>query len=260
MKTRIVRTSLHDYEEFINISKDAKLLFLHLCTSDEIGHSNIFYYPDRKIAYYLGFTADEIKKAKEELEKSKFARFYENYIWLNPEYAVPTSGPKNKVSRLKEYSSLPGNIKEYFEKDGYCIDTVSIQYQYTSDTTINHKSSIINHKPEIINNDAPKKSFAEMKAAIGVMPSGISTAWQDDAFRHADYLGITLKGNEGLKSRWLGFYKRSYPNKALYGQVQRALSFLKDYNPFLKITNAEGRMRYFFDVVQNYEKYQAERR
>ena len=84
---------------------------------------------------------------------------------------------------------------------------------------------------------------------------GISTAWQEEAFRHAEYLGIVLKGNENLKSRWLGFYKRSSSNTALKGRIQQALSFLKDYKPLLSIPTAEGRMRYYFDVVQNYEKY-----
>ena len=131
--------------------------------------------------------------------------------------------------------AVPQEVREYF-------NPLITRYK----PVLNHKSKTINQKQET--NEAPKKSFSEMKSQIGKSMGGISTAWQEEAFRHAEYLGIVLKGNENLKSRWLGFYKRSSSNTALKGRIQQALSFLKDYKPFLSIPTADLKPAQITDI------------
>lgn len=79
--------------------------------------------------------------------------------------------------------------------------------------------------------------------------SGISTAWQDKAFRYADYLGIDLK-DHALKGRWLKFFKDCHQNVA----IDSSVSYLKDYDPFVNLPSADAKMRYFFGYFYNSSK------
>lgn len=72
--------------------------------------------------------------------------------------------------------------------------------------------------------------------------SGISTAWQDKAFRLASYLNLSLK-NEKLKERWLAFIKgHDSPH------LDETTSYLVDYPPYKALANDEARMKYFISV------------
>ena len=75
--------------------------------------------------------------------------------------------------------------------------------------------------------------------------SGISKEWQDKAFRHANYLHITLK-DEILKVRWLAFFRDKYCAK-----VDSTVSYLTDYAPFLALKDDKSKMKYFFQVFYN---------
>ena len=59
-------------------------------------------------------------------------------------YNTNYSGGKNEVARNREMSLIPDKILKE-------TDSLSIDYRYPSDSTINHKSEIINYKQETIN-------------------------------------------------------------------------------------------------------------
>lgn len=75
--------------------------------------------------------------------------------------------------------------------------------------------------------------------------TGISTAWQDKAFRYATSLKIDLK-DQSLKGRWLKFFKLSLPAK-----IEKAYGYLIDYQPFTSLPTAEAKIKYFFWYYSN---------
>ena len=272
MKTRIIHTKIWTDSTFVDLSKNGKILFIYLISNERVGLTGAYEISNRILSFNTGLTLQEIIEAKKELDKPFV--FHGEWVVIrnHNRYNNYAANKMQKKAYLREYNLVPKELQKYLmqleAENDTSIDTSQIPLIDQSDTSIKHdrnkKQEIINHKLEIKNqNDdkAPKKTLADMKAEIGKIPaSGISTQWQDEAFRHAEYLGIDLKGQEDLKGRWLRFYKNSSTNAPLRGQIQKSLSFLKDYEPFLRITTAKGRMLYFFDVVQNYDKYHSERR
>ncbi len=75
--------------------------------------------------------------------------------------------------------------------------------------------------------------------------SGISKQWQAKAFRHAEYLKISLV-DEAWKKRWLKFYRDKYCPK-----VDQTVSYLVDYYPFLVLKDPEAQIKYFFKVFND---------
>lgn len=257
MKTRIIHTKVWKDNWFANLSKDAKLLWHYLLSNEKINISGIYELSDREIVFDTSIDTSMLDLLKKELEPK--AMFYKGWVKVSnvERYNKYRNSPLNETAYWKELSAVPSDIRAYFQLP----DDTSI---YTSiDTLRNNKSKIINQKEEINDNDEPAKkpqSMEEFRKNFGVAKTGITKQWQDEAFRHAEYLNIDLKKSESLKGRWLRFYKQASTQPELSGRIQQALSFLKDYDPFLRIADAEGRMLYFFDVVQNYEKYHEERR
>lgn len=82
-----------------------------------------------------------------------------------------------------------------------------------------------------------KKKDLEMKPTR----TGITKEWQDKAFRHAEYLKISL--SEDLKKRWLSFYKKNPGTK-----TDATVSYLTDYEPFLRLSSDEAKVKYYFAV------------
>lgn len=70
---------------------------------------------------------------------------------------------------------------------------------------------------------------------------GISTEWQDRAFRYAKKLSIDLQKNGQLKTRWLSLFKTG--NKQ---RLEKSYSFLSDYLPFTQLQSSEDRIKYYF--------------
>jgi len=243
MKTRIVYPQLWKDEKYALTKPETKVLFMYLITCDSLSLSRYHRISDRQIMFDTGLDFNQLTTGKKELTDLKWCFFYQEWVYHNHDCAYVDYEGRDRViaSKNKEMEAVPQEVREYF-------NPLITRYK----PVLNHKSKTINQKQET--NEAPKKSFSEMKSQIGKSMGGISTAWQEEAFRHAEYLGIDLKANPSLKPRMLLFYKNSYGG-AVYGRIQQALSFLKDYQPYQRLTTAESRLRYFFDVVQNYEKY-----
>jgi hypothetical protein len=151
MKTRIIQTRFWDDEFVFNASKDAKLLYIFLLTSQYINISGIFQLDERKIAFEVGMTPKEFEKAKEELILSKKVYFFKG--WVKVCNAEKNNGYKNSPSNItayeKELSLIPQCVLDYFDSS---VDTSVDSTVYT-----NHKSEIINNKSKIINHKNKKE-------------------------------------------------------------------------------------------------------
>lgn len=79
--------------------------------------------------------------------------------------------------------------------------------------------------------------------------TGISYAWQDKAFRYADYLKINLPAD--MKPRWLQLFKQASvdPNKAK--KLEQTFTYLSDYQPFYEVAEDKGKVMYFFELYNN---------
>lgn len=78
--------------------------------------------------------------------------------------------------------------------------------------------------------------------------TGISTQWQDRAFRYADALGIHLKEKEE-KGAWLSLFKKADTDKALSAKIDTTYSYLSDYPPFQRLETANHRVKYFIKLI-----------
>lgn len=75
--------------------------------------------------------------------------------------------------------------------------------------------------------------------------NGITTQWQDKAFRYADKLQIKL--NDDLKGRWLKVFKQADLGRKSKN-LEQAYSYLVDYpNPL----STEEKIKYFFYIYEN---------
>ncbi len=90
-------------------------------------------------------------------------------------------------------------------------------------------------------------SILQDKYKLKPSPSsnGISTQWQDKAFRYADRLNIKL--TEELKARWFKVFKQaSFGRKTK--NLERAYSYLVDYPNEL---STDEKIKYFFYIYEN---------
>lgn len=75
--------------------------------------------------------------------------------------------------------------------------------------------------------------------------NGITTQWQDKAFRYADKLNVELTDN--IKARWLKVFKQANLGRKT-SNLEKAFSYLIDYPKAL--TNEE-KIKYFFYIYEN---------
>jgi hypothetical protein len=82
-----------------------------------------------------------------------------------------------------------------------------------------------------------------------IRKTGISTAWQDKAFRYANELKIDLP--QKLKGRWINLFKtcNDHPDKSKI--LESTFSYLIDYPPFTSIKTSDGKVMYFFKIFDN---------
>lgn len=162
MKTRIIQTRFWDDEFVFNASKDAKLLYIFILTSQYINISGIFQLDERKIAFETGLTPKEFDKAKEEIVSANKVFFYKG--WVKVFNAEKNNGYKNSPSNItayeRELSLIPQCVLDYFNSTP---DT-------TVDSTVysNHKSEIRNNKYKIINKTIKKEfsTFEELTPRV----------------------------------------------------------------------------------------------
>lgn len=140
MKTRIIHTDIHFKDDwFYSLSIGYRYLFIYLFTNSYIGQTGAYKLPERVILLETGASKKEWQGARSLFEKEGKVKFIGDYVVvLNARKHANYSGPKNEGAYRKEFNSLPPEVR----------DTLSIQYIYPIDTTINNKSKIINKKSE----------------------------------------------------------------------------------------------------------------
>ncbi len=140
MKTRIVHTKLWEDDWFTQLSRESKFCFIYLITNSRTNLNGLYELSTRQISFDLGFSLEEIEKVKREL--STKVSFCGNWIYIkNHDKYQMYSGEKNGIAKQKELLLVPLEV----------LDTLSIPYPYTSDTTRNQKSKIRNQNTEIQN-------------------------------------------------------------------------------------------------------------
>lgn len=151
MKTRIIHTKIHFEDEWFNtLSIGYRYLFIYLFTNSHIGQTGAYQLSSRVACLETGTTEGEWTTATQLFINDGKINRSGNWIYIvNSGRYANYSGGKNEVAYKKEYELIPQDIR----------DTLSIQYQYPIDTTINKKSEIINDKSETIN----QKRISELK-------------------------------------------------------------------------------------------------
>jgi len=140
MKTRIIHTKIHFEDDWFNtLPIGYRYLFIYLFTNSHIGQTGAYKLSKRVAILETGSTDKEWDSACVEFQKAEKVKFMGDWvIVVNANKYANYSGDKNEIAYKKEFDQLPKEIR----------DTLSIQYIYPIDTTINHKSEIRNHKSE----------------------------------------------------------------------------------------------------------------
>jgi hypothetical protein len=149
-----VKISLWYEDDFSNLSKDGKLLFLYLLTCPFIDLTGIFKFPKKHILLETGLTEEELKSALIELEKIKKAFLYKDWIYIpkTEKHNKFSVGPKTGKGFNREMSEIPKDIFKYFNNK-YSYHTPMIHTE-----NIKHKTEDINNKTENIKQKTVKSS------------------------------------------------------------------------------------------------------
>lgn len=163
MKTRVISTEIWDSDEVYSLNIDTKLLYLIILTNPYIGQSRYYKINDRQLSTFSGLNVDQLKKCKKDLEEANMVFFKDNYVCVTGTGYIESfyKGAKNAVARKKEIISIPQEVLGYFNGK---LDTLSIPYGYSSDTTINNKSYILNTKE--LNQEEKKAKFKQIKESL----------------------------------------------------------------------------------------------
>ena len=156
MKTRIIHTKIHFEDEWFNtLSIGYRYLFIYLFTNEHIGLTGAYELSKRVVLLETGATEEEWDGAIKKFQEDNKVLYIMGWIIVkNAGKHSDYSGGKNEIAYKRELASIPSKIRDK-------IDTLSIQYLYPMDTTINKKSEIINDKSEIRN---PKLDELRVKA------------------------------------------------------------------------------------------------
>lgn len=150
MKTRIIHTKVWRDGWFVNLSREAKLLWLYLLTNDKINISGFYEITDRELEFDLGFAID--KTITEQLKPK--AIFCMGWVFIPniEKYNSYRNSPKNQTAFIREIECIPRVVIDTILSDtsiDTSIDTTPILLEI-----INHKSETKNQKPEILNNES----------------------------------------------------------------------------------------------------------
>lgn len=144
MDTRIIHTNFWEDAKVLEMSPFSRYLFLYYFSNNRICHLGIFKIANKLVLLETGLEQDQIDLAKEELESYKTVRFYDDWVYVvNAQKLSNYTGPKNEAAREKELCKIPADVIEHFRSLGH-----QIPYQYTIDTSINHKTETITYKKE----------------------------------------------------------------------------------------------------------------
>lgn len=114
MKTRIIKTAIWNDSFFINLSSEAKLVFLFLITNNLIGMTGIYEMSPEIISFYTKIQIDKIEKILKDNLKEKI--IYRDG-WIVVKNAIKhnnyATNPKQKMAYMKEWNNLPEELKIY---------------------------------------------------------------------------------------------------------------------------------------------------
>ncbi len=150
MKTRIIHTKVWRDGWFVNLSKEAKLLWIYLLTNDKINISGFYEITDRELEFDLGFKVD--KDITDQLKPK--AIFCMGWVFIPniEKYNSYRNSPKNQTAFIREIECIPRVVINTILSDtsiDTSIDTTPILLEI-----INHKSETKNQKPEILNKES----------------------------------------------------------------------------------------------------------
>lgn len=166
MKTRVISTEIWDEDSVFTLNIDTKLLYLILLTNPYIGQSRFYKINDRQLSTFSGLNIDQLKKCKSDLELANMAYFKDSFVCITGYGFIECfyKGEKNAIAKQKELAKIPSNVMSYFKEK---MDTLSIPYEYPTDTTINTKSGIINNKLGIKNQESIDTVREEIRSKYG---------------------------------------------------------------------------------------------
>lgn len=159
-----------------------------------------------------------IEKVKRSMSGEK-KESNESESGLNPESLGTDSGARSK----KEETETDKELKEKKENK---LNTGKSPEDLK---TLNSVGAILHDKYKLF---SPKSN-------------GITTQWQDKAFRYADKLNIKL--SEEIKGRWLKVFKQANLGRKTKN-LELAYSYLADYPSQL---SSEEKIKYFFYIYEN---------
>ena len=135
MKTRIIHTKVWKDSWFVNLSQEAKFLWLYLITNEQINICGIYEITDREIKFDTGMEITE--SIKKELKPK--ALFFKNWVFIPnvDKYNKYRNAPTNQKSFETEINRIPDDVIE-------CI--LSDTSMYTSIYTHPILQEIINKK------------------------------------------------------------------------------------------------------------------
>lgn len=153
MKTRIVHTKVWKDQWFVNLSKDAKFLWLYLLTNDKVNISGVFELSDREILFDTSIDTSILTSIKHELKPKAF--FCKGWVRIcNVErYNKYLNSPLNVTSCIRELSYIPDDIKK----------ELNIPSDTSIYTPINKEQEIENKELEIRNQKSKEEKQEKLK-------------------------------------------------------------------------------------------------
>lgn len=146
MKARIIKTKFWSDREIRRVSPNARFLLMYLLTSQYIGMTNYFECPDSIISFETGLSAAVLTKAKEELQESCRAYFYDDWVFIPnlEKHNNYKNSPRNLPNYQKEISDIPNKVLDCFNS----LLHTSIDTSIDSSMHTDLKSEIRNKKSE----------------------------------------------------------------------------------------------------------------
>lgn len=154
--------------------------------------------------------------------------------------------PRSIASDLDDWKKVETIWNQLEPNGGLSKEKISKEKLNTGD-----ERPVISEKPQDGKPNSLKSILsARIQPTQNSVPSkqaGISTPWQDKAFRYAEKLGIRLTGS--LTGRWLKVFKQASGGRKS-ANLEKAYSFLSDHPDRITMTTEEV-VNYFFHIYEN---------
>lgn len=119
MKARIIHTNFYSSDRVLELSKNARWLFMYYLTCSGIGLTGAFKWSESKTLFETGISKIEFEKSKVELMNKKLVFFNENWVVIpnTQEKTGYGNSPVTQKSYQNEFSTLPEVIAKILEGD-----------------------------------------------------------------------------------------------------------------------------------------------